>query len=115
MHAMDIAEPCMTVTADQDVLPALRQLLDGPTDCLVVVDEAGEPYHLVQGHELVRMLLPGFVVAHPGLAALHGLAPPRNCWRPWTAAGSVNACPRCGAAHRPCTRRRASPRPCSAW
>ncbi|GAU71610.1 hypothetical protein SSP35_56_00040 [Streptomyces sp. NBRC 110611] len=84
MRAGDLAQPYPSVSADDDALTAARQLVRERLPALLVLDPEGRPYAIVPGSQLLRALLPDYVVG-PALAsdmtagdidlprALHGL------------------------------------------
>ncbi|MFI5808558.1 CBS domain-containing protein [Streptomyces sp. NPDC051561] len=78
MHAGDLAQPCTTLPWDCDALEAARTLAFGTDPHLVLVAADGTPRRVLHGTEFIRLVLPEFVVAQPGLTALYGLDGPHR-------------------------------------
>lgn len=73
MYARDIAQPCRTLAGDSDALDAVQALVSDPCLYLVLLDRHGAPQRVLCGQEFLRVMLPGSVLAQPGLIALTGL------------------------------------------
>ncbi|MDN3293210.1 CBS domain-containing protein [Streptomyces ficellus] len=69
MHARDLAEPYPYVSTDDDAVAAARMLAEQSLPALLVLDSDGQPHAIVPGSQLVRQLLPDYLVEDPLLAA----------------------------------------------
>ncbi|MFD0258961.1 CBS domain-containing protein [Kitasatospora indigofera] len=70
MRARDLAEPFPTVSLDDQALDAARLLAEHRLPGLLVLDESGHPRAVLPASQLVRMLVPGYVIEDPSLAAV---------------------------------------------
>lgn len=70
MAARDLAEPYPYVTTDDDAVDAVRLLAGRNLPALLVLDADGTPYAVVPGSQLVRQLVPAYVMEDPLLAAV---------------------------------------------
>lgn len=68
MPARELAEPYPHVTTDDDAVDAVRLLAERNLPALLVLDTDGTPYAAVPGSQLVRQLLPQYVMEDPLLA-----------------------------------------------
>ncbi|WP_328769841.1 CBS domain-containing protein [Streptomyces sp. NBC_00286] len=68
MRARDLAEPCPFVTTDDDAISAARMLAEQSLPALLVLDADGQPYSIVPGSQLIRQLLPSYIIEDPLLA-----------------------------------------------
>ncbi|BFV60774.1 CBS domain-containing protein [Kitasatospora sp. CMC57] len=70
MRARDLAEPYPTVGLDDQALEAARLLAENRLPGVLVVDGPGMPHALLPASQLVRLLVPGYVLEDPTLAAV---------------------------------------------
>ncbi|MEU9047747.1 MULTISPECIES: CBS domain-containing protein [unclassified Kitasatospora] len=70
MRARDLAEPYPTVGLDAQALDAARLLAEHRLPGVLVVDAAGAPRALLPASQLVKLLVPGYVLEDPTLAAV---------------------------------------------
>ncbi|MFI5868303.1 CBS domain-containing protein [Streptomyces sp. NPDC051546] len=70
MPARDLAEPYPHVSTDDPAVDAIRLLAEQNLPALLVLDADGLPYAVVPGSQLVRQLVPDYVMADPLLAAV---------------------------------------------
>ncbi|KOU94754.1 hypothetical protein ADK94_00905 [Streptomyces sp. XY593] len=70
MPARDLAEPYPHVTTDDTAVDAVRLLAEQNLPALLVLDADGTPYAVVPGSQLVRQLVPEYVMEDPLLAAV---------------------------------------------
>ncbi|MGW5398058.1 CBS domain-containing protein [Streptomyces sp. NPDC003952] len=70
MPARDLAEPYPHVTTDDPAIDAVRLLAEKDLAALLVLDADGVPYAVVPGSQLVRQLVPEYVMEDPLLAAV---------------------------------------------
>ncbi|MFI5980562.1 CBS domain-containing protein [Streptomyces sp. NPDC051555] len=70
MPARDLAEPYPHVTTDDPAVDAVRLLAEQNLPALLVLDTDGVPYAVVPGSQLVRQLVPEYVMEDPLLAAV---------------------------------------------
>ncbi|MFD0366528.1 CBS domain-containing protein [Streptomyces sp. NPDC127114] len=68
MSARDLAEPYPHVTTDDSAVDAVRLLAEHNLPALLVLDADGAPYAAVPGSQLVRQLVPAYVMEDPLLA-----------------------------------------------
>ncbi|MET7715639.1 CBS domain-containing protein [Streptomyces sp. NPDC005407] len=69
MRAQDLAEPYPFVTTDDDAVDAARMLAEQSLPALLVLDADGHPNAIVPGSQLIRQIMPSYVVEDPLLAA----------------------------------------------
>uniref|UniRef100_A0AAU2JYR5 CBS domain-containing protein n=1 Tax=Streptomyces sp. NBC_00049 TaxID=2903617 RepID=A0AAU2JYR5_9ACTN len=70
MPARDLAEPYPHVTTDDQAVDAVRLVAEQSLPALLVLDTDGTPYAVVPGSQLVRQLVPEYVMEDPLLAAV---------------------------------------------
>lgn len=70
MHARNLAEPYPSVSTDDDAVEAARMLFEQRLPALLVLDPDGRPYAIVPGSQLVRQLVPEYILEDPLLAAV---------------------------------------------
>ncbi|MFI5671935.1 CBS domain-containing protein [Streptomyces sp. NPDC051704] len=70
MIARDLAEPYPHVTTDDRAVDAVRLVAEHDLAALLVLDSDGTPYAVVPGSQLVRQLVPEYVMEDPLLAAV---------------------------------------------
>ncbi|WP_371591711.1 CBS domain-containing protein [Streptomyces virginiae] len=70
MIARDLAEPYPHVTTDDQAVDAVRLLAEHDLAALLVLERDGTPYAVVPGSQLVRQLVPEYVMEDPLLAAV---------------------------------------------
>ncbi|MCP3757056.1 CBS domain-containing protein [Streptomyces sp. TBY4] len=68
MPARELAEPYPHVTTDDPAVDAVRLLAEQNLPALLVLDSEGTPYAIVPGSQLVRQLVPEYVMEDPLLA-----------------------------------------------
>ncbi|TDU69006.1 hypothetical protein [Streptomyces sp. KS 21] len=70
MIARDLAEPYPHVRTDDQAVDAVRLLAEHDLAALLVLESDGTPYAVVPGSQLVRQLVPEYVMEDPLLAAV---------------------------------------------
>ncbi|MCD0484842.1 CBS domain-containing protein [Streptacidiphilus sp. ASG 303] len=70
MRARDLAEPFPVVRVDDEALEAARLLAEHSLPGVLVVDGASVPVAVLPASQLVRLLVPGYVIEDPSLAAV---------------------------------------------
>ncbi|WP_406186314.1 CBS domain-containing protein [Streptomyces sp. NBC_01006] len=70
MIARDLAEPYPHVTSNDRAVDAVRLVAEHNLAALLVLDSDGTPYAVVPGSQLVRQLVPEYVMEDPLLAAV---------------------------------------------
>lgn len=70
MRARDLAEPYPAVSLDDQALDAARLLAEHRLPGILVVDAADAPVAILPASQLVRLLVPGYVMEDPMLAAV---------------------------------------------
>ncbi len=68
MLAAQLARHYPTVTMDTDALEAARILADARLPGLIVLDDAGQPYTVLPGSQVLRFIVPSYVQDDPTLA-----------------------------------------------
>jgi CBS domain-containing protein len=68
MHAEDIAEDFPVVSIDSGALDAARLLAEHRLPGIVVTDSAGKPYAVLPASQVVRFIVPRYVLDDPALA-----------------------------------------------
>ena len=68
MLAAELAKRYPTVTLDTAALEAARILADRRLPGLIVLDDAGRPYTVLPGSQVLRFVVPGYVQEDPALA-----------------------------------------------
>ncbi|MCX4581521.1 CBS domain-containing protein [Streptomyces sp. NBC_01481] len=69
MLARDLAEPYPSVSTDISAVDAARLLTEHELPALLVLDTAQRPYAIVQGSQLIKQLVPEYVLEDPRRAA----------------------------------------------
>ncbi len=72
MLARDLAEPYPTVGLETEGLAAARMLAEGHLPGLVVTDENGRPHSVLPGSQVLRFVLPDYLLEDPSLARVYG-------------------------------------------
>jgi len=67
MRASDLAEPYPLVGTDDDAMEAARLFAEHQLPALLVVDRDGHPYAIVPGSQLLRVIVPEYVLREPSL------------------------------------------------
>ena len=70
MRARDLAVEYETVGLDTDALEAARLMARHRLPALLVVDEAGTPKAILPASQMVKILVPEYVIEDPTLAAV---------------------------------------------
>lgn len=70
MRARDLAVGYETVSVDSDALDAARLMAEHRLPGLLVLDEHGEPKAILPASQMVKVLVPSYVVEDPTLAAV---------------------------------------------
>ncbi|WP_329552184.1 CBS domain-containing protein [Streptomyces sp. NBC_00696] len=70
MRARDLAVEYETVGLDSDALDAARLMAEQRLPALLVVDERGAPKAILPASQIVKILVPAYVVEDPTLAAV---------------------------------------------
>ena len=70
MRARDLAVEYETVGLDSDALDAARLMAGHRLPALLVVDYEGAPKAIVPSSQMIKVLVPGYVVEDPTLAAV---------------------------------------------
>jgi CBS domain-containing protein len=70
VRARDLAVGYETVGLDSDALDAARLMAEHRLPALLVVDEAGAPQAILPASQMIKVLVPGYVVEDPTLAAV---------------------------------------------
>ncbi|MEU9207764.1 CBS domain-containing protein [Streptomyces sp. NPDC048415] len=70
MRAGDLAVEYETVGADSDAMAAARLMAKQRLPALLVVDEAGAPKAILPASQMIKVLVPVYVVEDPTLAAV---------------------------------------------
>jgi CBS domain-containing protein len=70
MRARDLAETYESVDLDSDALAAARLMAEQRLPGLLVLDERGGPRAILPASEMIKTLVPGYVVDDPTLAAV---------------------------------------------
>ena len=68
MYAEDIAEDFPVVSIDSGALDAARLLAEHRLPGIVVTDSAGKPYAVLPASQVVRFIVPRYVLDDPALA-----------------------------------------------
>jgi CBS domain-containing protein len=68
MRAGDLASPYPTVHQDQPAIEAARLLAGENLPGLIVVDDAGKPFTILPGTQVLRMAVPQYCQDDPALA-----------------------------------------------
>lgn len=70
MRARDLAEEYESVSFDSDALEAARLMAEHRLPGLLVLDERGEPKAILPASQMVKTLVPSYVIDDPGLASV---------------------------------------------
>ncbi|MFF7546245.1 CBS domain-containing protein [Streptomyces canus] len=70
MRARDLAVAYETVSVDSDALDAARLMAEHKLPGLLVLDERGEPQAILPASQMIKLLVPAYVVEDPALAAV---------------------------------------------
>ncbi|WP_274561096.1 CBS domain-containing protein [Streptomyces spiramyceticus] len=70
MHARDLAEDYETVGLDTDAMDAARLMAEHRLPALLVVDEHGAPQAILPASQMIKVVVPGYVIEDPTLAAV---------------------------------------------
>lgn len=70
VHAEQIAEDFPVVTIDADALAAARLLAEHQLPGIVVTDDSGRPHAVLPASQVVRFIVPGYVLDDPSLAGV---------------------------------------------
>jgi CBS domain-containing protein len=71
MRAADLVERVPLVTADTDAVAAARVLAEHRLTGLVVADDAGVPVAVLGGPDVLRLVVPEYVLSNPALAHVY--------------------------------------------
>ncbi|MGP4006207.1 CBS domain-containing protein [Streptomyces sp. 4N124] len=70
MRARDLAVGYETVSVDSDALEAARLMAEHKLPGLLVLDERGEPKAILPASQMIKVLVPAYVLEDPTLAAV---------------------------------------------
>jgi CBS domain-containing protein len=70
MRAHELAEPYPSVSTDDSALDAARLLAERKLPALLVLDADQQPYAIVPGSQLIKQLVPDYVLEDPHVAAV---------------------------------------------
>ncbi|MGP3984826.1 CBS domain-containing protein [Streptomyces sp. KR80] len=70
MRARDLAVEYESVTVDSDALDAARLMAEHKLPGLLVLDEAGSPKAILPASQLVKVIVPPYVIEDPTLASV---------------------------------------------
>ncbi|MFE6555816.1 CBS domain-containing protein [Streptomyces sp. NPDC057746] len=70
MRARDLVVEYQSVSVDSDALEAARLMAEHKLPALLVLDERGEPKAILPASQMVKALVPAYVVEDPTLAAV---------------------------------------------
>src|SRR4051812_32602289 len=70
MRARDLAVEYESVRVDDDALAAARLMAEHPLPGLLVLDRYGEPEAILPASQVVKALVPAYVIEDPTLAAV---------------------------------------------
>ncbi|WSQ12858.1 CBS domain-containing protein [Streptomyces sp. NBC_01231] len=70
MRARDLAVEYETVSVDSDAMDAARLMAEHRLPALLVVNERGEPKAILPASQMIKMLVPAYVIEDPTLAAV---------------------------------------------
>jgi len=71
MRARDLAEPFATVGLQSQAIDAARTMAAQRLPGLIVCDDAGHPYTVLPGSQVLRFLIPRYVQDDPPLARVY--------------------------------------------
>ncbi|MFE3638827.1 CBS domain-containing protein [Streptomyces sp. NPDC059168] len=70
MRARDLAVEYETVSVDTDAVTAARLMAEHRLPALLVVDEDGVPKAILPASQMIKILVPSYVIEDPALAAV---------------------------------------------
>ena len=70
MHAEDMAEEFPVVTVDSNALEAARMLAEHRLPGILVTDKSGRPFAVLPASQVVRFIVPSYVLDDPSLAGV---------------------------------------------
>ncbi|OQQ13841.1 hypothetical protein B0675_26820 [Streptomyces sp. M41(2017)] len=70
MRARDLTEEYETVSLDSDALAAARLMAEQRLPALLVLDGAGAPKAIRPASQMIKVVVPGYVIEDPTLAAV---------------------------------------------
>ncbi|MET7377836.1 CBS domain-containing protein [Streptomyces sp. NPDC005526] len=70
MRARDLAVEYETVSVDTDAMTAARLMAEHRLPALLVVDEKGVPKAILPASQMIKILVPSYVIDDPTLAAV---------------------------------------------
>lgn len=70
MRARDLAVEYETVSVDTDAMAAARLMAEHKLPALLVVDDDGAPKAILPASQMVKILVPAYVIDDPALAAV---------------------------------------------
>ncbi|MDH6515524.1 CBS domain-containing protein [Streptomyces sp. SAI-135] len=70
MRARDLAVAYETVSVDSDAVDAARLMAEHKLPGLLVLDEQGEPKAILPASQMIKVLVPAYVIEDPALAAV---------------------------------------------
>ncbi|MFJ7965941.1 CBS domain-containing protein [Streptomyces sp. NPDC096324] len=70
MRARDLAEKYETVGLESDAMDAARLMAEHRLPALLVVDDQGAPKAILPASQMIKILVPGYVIEDPTLAAV---------------------------------------------
>ncbi|MBC9730004.1 CBS domain-containing protein [Streptomyces sp. TRM68367] len=70
MRALDLAVEYETVALDSDAIDAARLMAGHRLPALLVLDEHGAPAAILPASQMIRILVPEYVIEDPALAAV---------------------------------------------
>ncbi|MFF9819696.1 CBS domain-containing protein [Streptomyces sp. NPDC014006] len=70
MRARDLAVEYESVSVDSDAVEAARLMAEHRLPGLLVLDERGEPKAILPASQMVKILVPDYVIEDPALAAV---------------------------------------------
>lgn len=70
MRARDLAVEYQSVTLDTDALEAARLMAEQKLPALLVLDADGEPKAILPASQMIKVLVPEYVIEDPTLAAV---------------------------------------------
>ena len=70
MRARDLAQEYESVRLDSDAMDAARLMAEHKLPALLVLDDGDEPKAILPASQLIKVLVPGYVIEDPNLAAV---------------------------------------------
>lgn len=80
MRARELSEPFPTVGLDSQAMEAAQAMAGQRLPGLIVCDEAGRPYTVLRGSQVLRFLIPRYVQDDPALARVFGEKASDEMW-----------------------------------